>query len=167
MARLKSHGSEVMRTEVEYDVTPEQNYSVEWERVQLAYMSDGNILQKTDVRFRGHQSYESGFYSYGWKLYKRLKPGISMTDHAAKIRKIIEAGESKWHIVTDSLPPVLLDQSRVLQAVEADNLMGFCKACGAEQSPIEPDAHGVRCESCGRHEVYGAEELLFQGNIWN
>jgi hypothetical protein len=33
-------------------------------------------------------------------------------------------------------------------------------ACGAEAYNVEPDARAYLCESCGAHEVFGAEELL-------
>jgi hypothetical protein len=53
---------------------------------------------------------------------------------------------------------VSLDQ--VLAAVEADDCLGFCVACGAEAYGCEPDARAYLCESCGAQEVFGAEELL-------
>jgi hypothetical protein len=58
---------------------------------------------------------------------------------------------------------------RIMDAVERretslDN-PGFCIACGEEQDGCEPDARGYLCESCGKHKVYGAEELLLQG-LW-
>lgn len=53
---------------------------------------------------------------------------------------------------------------RVAEAAERqmfglDN-SGFCTACGEEQDGCEPDARNYECESCGKREVYGAEELL-------
>jgi hypothetical protein len=48
----------------------------------------------------------------------------------------------------------------VMEAVEADDSLGFCRACGAEAFGVEPDARGYECESCGAMKVYGAEELL-------
>jgi len=33
-------------------------------------------------------------------------------------------------------------------------------ACGEEQAGVEPDATKYKCESCGKKEVYGAEEGL-------
>lgn len=59
-------------------------------------------------------------------------------------------------------PKVTAD--RVVEAVERgmsslDN-PGFCIACGDEAEGCEPDARKYRCESCGSHAVYGAEELL-------
>lgn len=49
---------------------------------------------------------------------------------------------------------------RILAAVEADDSLGFCTACGEEVDGVEPDARKYKCHSCGLHEVYGAEELL-------
>lgn len=40
---------------------------------------------------------------------------------------------------------------------------GFCLACGETQDGCEPDARGYECESCGEHEVFGAEECLMMG----
>lgn len=48
----------------------------------------------------------------------------------------------------------------VMNAVERDDMIGLCVACGAETRPVEPDARHYLCESCGKHEVFGAEELL-------
>ena len=53
---------------------------------------------------------------------------------------------------------VTLDQ--ILAAVEAEDNMGFCLACGAEAYNVEPDARRYTCESCGEQRVFGAEELL-------
>lgn len=50
---------------------------------------------------------------------------------------------------------------RVMEAVEADDNLGFCVACGAEAYGVEPDARGYTCEACGQAKVYGAQELLF------
>jgi len=37
---------------------------------------------------------------------------------------------------------------------------GFCLGCGADATGVEPDARAYECESCGAHQVYGAEECL-------
>lgn len=50
--------------------------------------------------------------------------------------------------------------ARVVKAVEADDNSGFCMACGAKAHGVEPDARNYKCESCGKPEVFGAEELL-------
>jgi ribosomal protein L37E len=49
---------------------------------------------------------------------------------------------------------------QVMTAVEQDDNLGFCLACGAEAFNVEPDARRYTCESCGAPRVYGAEELL-------
>jgi len=53
----------------------------------------------------------------------------------------------------------------IMEAVEAshsglDN-PGFCLGCGERADGVEPDARKYKCDSCGKHKVYGAEELLF------
>jgi hypothetical protein len=55
---------------------------------------------------------------------------------------------------------VSLDQ--IMQAIESDDYIGFCVACGAEHYGIEPDARGYDCEECDQPKVYGAEELLLR-----
>ncbi len=39
---------------------------------------------------------------------------------------------------------------------------GFCVACGEEQDGCEPDARRYKCDACGKHAVFGAEELLLR-----
>jgi hypothetical protein len=53
-----------------------------------------------------------------------------------------------------------LTMERIIDAVEADDNMGFCVACGADAYGVEPDARKYECEECGAYQVYGAEELL-------
>lgn len=55
---------------------------------------------------------------------------------------------------------VKLDMERVMEAVQFDELVGFCLACGHEQDGCEPDARRYTCEECGEKRVYGAEEIL-------
>jgi hypothetical protein len=55
---------------------------------------------------------------------------------------------------------VKISIDQIMAAVEADDYIGICRACGEEQSGCEPDARNYECESCGAHEVFGAEELL-------
>lgn len=47
----------------------------------------------------------------------------------------------------------------------ADNMIGFCRACGAERECCEPDARRYPCEVCGLNHVYGAEELAIMGCV--
>ena len=51
---------------------------------------------------------------------------------------------------------------RVIEAIQLDECLGFCAACGNEQSGCEPDARRYPCENCDELAVYGAEELLFR-----
>jgi hypothetical protein len=53
--------------------------------------------------------------------------------------------------------------ARLEAVMHGDNTTGFCRACGHEQGCCEPDARRYRCESCGNHQVYGAEELVMMG----
>lgn len=53
---------------------------------------------------------------------------------------------------------ITLDQ--IMEAVEMDDYIGICVACGHEQEGVEPDARSYSCESCNARKVYGAEELL-------
>ncbi len=57
---------------------------------------------------------------------------------------------------------MLVDVDRIIAAIEADDGLGFCTACGEEQYYCEPDAREYECETCGEHKVFGAEELLFE-----
>jgi hypothetical protein len=51
----------------------------------------------------------------------------------------------------------------LIQACREENNTGFCLACGAEVSGIEPDARKATCEVCEAPKVYGAEQLLLMG----
>jgi predicted RNA-binding Zn-ribbon protein involved in translation (DUF1610 family) len=53
--------------------------------------------------------------------------------------------------------------TQVMEAIEADDHLGFCLACGEEAYGVEPDARRYACESCGAKQVYGAEECLIMG----
>lgn len=53
---------------------------------------------------------------------------------------------------------------QVMSALECDDNIGFCLACGAERGGVEPDARNYECDDCGEYRVFGAEEcLLFVG----
>ena len=47
------------------------------------------------------------------------------------------------------------------QMTSLDN-PGICLACGLENGCCEPDARKYKCEGCGEHAVYGAEELMIR-----
>ena len=56
---------------------------------------------------------------------------------------------------------IMIGLDRIIEAIELDNLTGFCTTCGADFTGYEPDARECECELCGQMSVYGAEELLF------
>ena len=49
---------------------------------------------------------------------------------------------------------------QIMNAIEEDGSVGICTACGEETTGVEPDAEHYECESCGKHEVFGAEQLM-------
>jgi predicted RNA-binding Zn-ribbon protein involved in translation (DUF1610 family) len=51
----------------------------------------------------------------------------------------------------------------IMDAIEQDENIGFCIACGAEAYGVEPDGREYQCEECGANRVYGAEECLLMG----
>ena len=51
------------------------------------------------------------------------------------------------------------------QALQDDEYLGYCLACGAEHDGIEPDACHYQCDQCGERQVYGAEEILIMGMV--
>ena len=55
--------------------------------------------------------------------------------------------------------PVNLTLEDIVEAVAADDNIGFCLVCG-DESTVEPDARGYLCGMCGQEYVYGAEEIL-------
>jgi len=58
----------------------------------------------------------------------------------------------------------MLDAERVLEALENDELVGFCIECGEEHGELlESDARNVLCDSCGEHKVCGTGEILMLG----
>lgn len=61
----------------------------------------------------------------------------------------------------------ILDPQAILEAAEDSMFgmenIGFCTACGAEHYGCEPDARRYECEECGKHQVYGAPELVIMG----
>jgi hypothetical protein len=60
------------------------------------------------------------------------------------------------------MPRPTIDE--IIAAAESRQELGFCVACGAMASDVEPDAREYFCEKCGRLTVYGAEELLLCGD---
>ena len=63
----------------------------------------------------------------------------------------------------------VLSIEEVMEAVEESmcdlSNPGFCTSCGAYHEGCEPDARGYKCEECGEHKVFGAEEIILMGLV--
>jgi len=67
MAKLSARGrTELARFSKQNNVSGTDR-SAEWERRTYAYMSDGHLLKKYDVRFKATEYTAAYNYSYGWK----------------------------------------------------------------------------------------------------
>ena len=64
-----------------------------------------------------------------------------------------------------TLPPVR--RTFTLAEIEeaAQDQCGFCIACGAINSEVEPDARRYPCEECEKLKVYGTDSLAEMGRI--
>jgi hypothetical protein len=60
----------------------------------------------------------------------------------------------------DALKAKKVTLEQVVEAIESQEYAGFCLACGSQADGVEPDAERYRCEACGAHLVYGAEQIL-------
>lgn len=49
--------------------------------------------------------------------------------------------------------------------VHREEYDGFCLSCNdwTAMGGIEPDARDYECTSCGKHQLFGAEEILMMG----
>jgi hypothetical protein len=168
MARLSKHGKELLRIARELDIT-DPTESITWARTTDAYMSDGTVLRKRDVRFKPNpnaswEDKRGELYSWGWKVLGKIKQGIGTPEQVAERRRveISSKPDSKWKVVSSDIGPApfVLTTEQVLMAIESGEYVGICKACGNEQEGVEPDARGHKCDKCGMMEVYGAEECL-------
>jgi hypothetical protein len=112
MAKLRSHGYEILRIVRERDtsalVSEFGPSNTEWERETRSFRSDGHIMQKLDVRFKPSpnpavtwETAKLRTHSYGWKLYKKLKKDATITieQYAQKFAGDIRSGKFKtWQI---------------------------------------------------------------------
>lgn len=59
---------------------------------------------------------------------------------------------------------IKIETNRLLAAVRESTFgmanPGFCLACGDDADGVEPDARNYPCHSCGKRQVFGAEEVL-------
>jgi hypothetical protein len=144
-----------------------------WERVTRRLMSDGTVLEKRDVRFAPSpactwEDPKGRRYSYAWKVYGKIKAGLTAEDFARIYSGPTKSGKpSPWTVTTGHavIPSKVISQARIMRAIESGESIGFCTSCGADQYGVEPDAHGYKCEGCGQMTVVGAEELLLQTSL--
>lgn len=61
------------------------------------------------------------------------------------------------------MKPITMTQEEHQSASE--DYVGICLQCGEEQEGCKPDARAYECEYCGKHKVYGLEELLMMGLV--
>lgn len=99
MAKLSARGrKELARLEKEDNTN---DGDVDWRRKTLAFMDDGRILQKYDVRFTATQYSKAHKHSYGWKEYLKLKKD---KDPYEAFPNIIKNFESKgWKVMVNNL----------------------------------------------------------------
>ena len=70
---------------------------------------------------------------------------------------------TKPHSILDTHRPLRLTQAQYRE-LDSD-MIGICRACGAERDTCEPDAEGYPCPTCGSAEVYGVEQLLIREEV--
>lgn len=86
MAKLSARGrTELLRVyrEKEYDEAErkEKDMTVMWARWTRAYMSDGTVLEKYDVRFEPSKFDPKGrFHSYGWKRKGKITGNLTIEE---------------------------------------------------------------------------------------
>lgn len=80
-------------------------------------------------------------------------------NHPARIHRLrTSASKAK------DLDMILISEDEYCQHREEYD--GFCLACSDwTTSGVEPDARGYQCEVCGKHRVFGAEEVMIMGVI--
>ena len=61
---------------------------------------------------------------------------------------------------TKTLDETCITVDDVSAAMEVDDCIGFCAACGVEHFGVNPNARNYPCEECGKYQVYGADDLL-------
>jgi hypothetical protein len=54
----------------------------------------------------------------------------------------------------------VLDIDEVIESAHEGDGTGYCLACGESRECCEPDARNYECDSCGKRQVFGAEEII-------
>ena len=58
-------------------------------------------------------------------------------------------------------PDVTFDHLQ--EAIDSHDNPGMCIACGCDAGGVEPDAEKYPCDECGKHTVYGVEQVVLLG----
>jgi hypothetical protein len=115
MAKLKAHGTELLRLRREFFIDGEKpvfhspiadpgTTITDWVPIktkhyeELSYRSDGKILRKSGYWQTGSPYQTDHWYDWGWKLYRKLRPGVDPIEHAANARKAAESNPIVWRI---------------------------------------------------------------------
>ena len=119
MARLRSHGRELLRISSETSDT--RSDVTNWDRCTWSVRSDRHIMRKLDVRFtpsKWDKEPEGRKHSYGWKLWKRVKKGVDLEGFAAKkYLRAVANPEIEVHSVDPSVKQRAAEIARALEQV--------------------------------------------------
>ena len=83
MARLKNNGQELVRAVM----VRHGDSDMEWRKTHLTLHSNGWILRKDQIRFRADRHSPARNHDWGWKRYRRAKPGASVPRTARTFEK--------------------------------------------------------------------------------
>lgn len=98
---------------------------------------------------------------HGYELIAHEQLGGILNGVPYGVHLVSTNQEEKAMKLHPSLTPNKIAAAVTRQRTTLDN-PGFCVACGHEQDGCEPDARNYECESCGKRQVFGAEELLLE-----
>lgn len=138
MAKLSARGrKEILRLAFEQEV-PDDDL-VMWRRTTEAYMTDGHILRKRDVRFKPDSFRPEGrAHSYGWKDDGKVKAELMKDPAALKaaLEKLRDARKAKgWSIESDKINTMgeSIDEGQIdfhakIPASEAGSFMEIVRA---------------------------------------
>lgn len=85
------------------------------------------------------------------------------TEVAATVAPTVESSNRIGVLSAKKLPDNLTLDEVMNACKDRDESLdnsGFCLACGERADNCEPDASEYKCHSCGKYEVYGAEQIL-------
>jgi hypothetical protein len=143
MAKLSAHDNEVARATKTIQSSTDE--STNWSRTEYVFMSDGVILKKHTVQFKGHSDM-SGYmgspyiHSYGWKRYGKYK----LEQLQEYLEKLVGMGftvEGTYRSGNVLANPQ--DEPDGLQPG-----VDVCTQCGRDITPEESEKNGGTCLKC-------------------